>query len=87
MNFAWSGSAVVGGFLIDSAGFRVTFFITAAMQTVSLVFLFALLPVVCHSLSSNFRLGLACPSRSLPLSCPEAWTGANLQWLLSWKGG
>ena len=46
MNFAWSASAVVGGFLIDSAGFRITFFITAAMQTVSLVFLFALLPVV-----------------------------------------
>ncbi|KAK9821640.1 hypothetical protein WJX74_002867 [Apatococcus lobatus] len=55
MNFAWSGSAVVGGFLIDSAGFRITFFITAAMQTISLVFLFALLPVVPVKQSYSIR--------------------------------
>ena len=52
MMFGWSGSAVVGGFLIDSYGFRITFLITAAMQSVSLVFLVALLPVVRSCLSA-----------------------------------
>ena len=46
MMFGWSGSAVLGGFLIDAYGFRITFLITAAMQLVALFFLFALLPVV-----------------------------------------
>ena len=60
MTFGWSGSAVLGGFLIDRTGFRVTFLITAGMQTLSLIFLVALLPVVsswAHDMMSKYMFG------------------------------
>lgn len=31
-SFGWSGSAALGGFLINAYGFQLTFFVTASMQ-------------------------------------------------------
>lgn len=37
MQFGWSGSAVVGGFLIDHYSFKAAFLGTAAVQLISVV--------------------------------------------------
>lgn len=43
--FSWSGSAVLGGFIIERKGYRFTFLVTAALQALSaLVLLTLLLP-------------------------------------------
>ncbi|CAL1148056.1 unnamed protein product [Cladocopium goreaui] len=42
----WSGSAAVGGWLIDHTGFGVTFIITACFQTCSIPIMCILLPLV-----------------------------------------
>ena len=44
--FGWSGSAVLGGVLVDKCGFDITFCITAAMQGVGVLVLILLLPLV-----------------------------------------
>ena len=45
-SFSWSGSAMLGGFLIDSYGYRTTFMITASLQFVSMLCLTPLLLLV-----------------------------------------
>jgi hypothetical protein len=42
--FGWSGSAFLGGALIDHAGFHTVFLVTAAVQLASTAFL---LPLLC----------------------------------------
>ena len=44
--FSWAGSAVLGGFLVDSIGYRHTFLATAVMQFISLVPWFLLIRLV-----------------------------------------
>lgn len=44
--FSWSGSAALGGFLIERIGFRRTFLVTAGIKTAVLVPLFFLLAYV-----------------------------------------
>ena len=44
--FNWCGSAVVGGYLLDWYGFRVSFALTAFFQAISWSLLLLLLPVV-----------------------------------------
>lgn len=44
--FGWSGSALLGGVLIDRNGFGSVFFVTAAIQLLSMGFLLPLLFVV-----------------------------------------
>lgn len=44
--FGWSGSAVLGGMLLDRYGFRSVFVATAAMQFAGSMFIVSLLPVV-----------------------------------------
>ena len=44
--FSWSGSAALGGWLIDNHGYRATFLATAALQTLSLLLLSTLLRLV-----------------------------------------
>jgi hypothetical protein len=44
--FGWSGSAVIGGYILDRHGFSVVFFITAAMQFLATAFVVPLLAVV-----------------------------------------
>mmetsp|Transcript_7638 Transcript_7638/g.18547 ORF Transcript_7638/g.18547 Transcript_7638/m.18547 type:complete len:194 (-) Transcript_7638:791-1372(-) len=44
--FGWSGSAAVGGFLIERYGFQTTFFVTASMQLVGWLCSLLLLPLV-----------------------------------------
>eukprot|EP00937_MAST-01D_sp_MAST-1D-sp2_P001856 g1856.t1 len=44
--FGWSGSAIVGGVLLDRDGFQAVFFVTAAMQFISWAMLFSLRGVV-----------------------------------------
>ena len=34
--FSWSGSALLGGVLVDQFGYRFTFLVTAALQSLSL---------------------------------------------------
>lgn len=46
--FSWAGSAVLGGFLVDSIGYRHTFLATAFMQFISLAPWFLLLGLVPH---------------------------------------
>eukprot|EP00123_Amoebidium_parasiticum_P012836 comp21606_c0_seq1/m.30278 comp21606_c0_seq1/g.30278 ORF comp21606_c0_seq1/g.30278 comp21606_c0_seq1/m.30278 type:complete len:454 (-) comp21606_c0_seq1:584-1945(-) len=45
-SFGWSGSAALGGVLVDRVGFGHTFYFTALVQFVALVPVFLLLPVV-----------------------------------------
>ena len=44
--FSWSGSAALGGVLIDTIGYRGTFLITAAMQGTSALLLSTITPLV-----------------------------------------
>ncbi len=44
--FNWCGSAVLGGYLLDWYGFRVSFALTALFQMISWSLLLLLLPVV-----------------------------------------
>jgi hypothetical protein len=44
--FGWSGSAVIGGLLLDRHGFTLVFLVTAAMQFAGSMFIVVLLPVV-----------------------------------------
>lgn len=44
--FNWCGSAVVGGYLLDWYGFRVSFALTALLQAIAWSLLLLLLPVV-----------------------------------------
>ena len=44
--FNWCGSAVVGGYLLDWYGFRVSFALTALFQIIGWALLLLLLPVV-----------------------------------------
>ena len=44
--FSWSGSAALGGVLIDTMGYRGTFLITAAMQGTSALLLSTITPLV-----------------------------------------
>ncbi|EKX38858.1 hypothetical protein GUITHDRAFT_89258 [Guillardia theta CCMP2712] len=44
--FGWSGSAVVGGILIDKFGYGETFFLTAAMQACGAVLYLLVIPLV-----------------------------------------
>lgn len=45
-SFSWSGSAALGGFLIERIGFRRTFLVTAAIKTAAFVPLLLLLAYV-----------------------------------------
>lgn len=47
--FSWSGSAVVGGFLIDSYGYRICFFITSFVYLAGLSLELFLLPLTKHA--------------------------------------
>ncbi|TMW59190.1 hypothetical protein Poli38472_007335 [Pythium oligandrum] len=47
--FSWSGSAVLGGFLIDSYGYRMCFLITSLVYTVGLSLELFLLPLTKHA--------------------------------------
>ncbi|KAH7491433.1 uncharacterized protein KRP23_356 [Phytophthora ramorum] len=47
--FSWSGSAVLGGFLIDAYGYRMCFIITSFVYCVGLSFEMALLPLTKHA--------------------------------------
>lgn len=51
--FSWAGSAVLGGFLVDSIGYQDTFLLTAFMQFLSLVPWFLLIPLVPHERDYN----------------------------------
>mmetsp|Transcript_11714 Transcript_11714/g.28866 ORF Transcript_11714/g.28866 Transcript_11714/m.28866 type:complete len:698 (+) Transcript_11714:20-2113(+) len=44
--FGWSGSAVVGGYLVDRYSYSVTFLVTAIMQFVAATSFFLLVPIV-----------------------------------------
>ena len=44
--FGWSGSAVLGGFIIDRWGYGASFLVTAITQAVSATILFLLLPIL-----------------------------------------
>ena len=44
--FGWSGSAVLGGYLVDRFDYSVTFLVTAAMQALASTILFLLVPIV-----------------------------------------
>ena len=44
--FGWSGSAVVGGFLVDKGGYGATFGATAALQAVGVLIFALILPLV-----------------------------------------
>lgn len=46
VTFGWSGSAFLGGILADAHGFGFSFLITAALQSVGFLLLFALVPLV-----------------------------------------
>ncbi|KAH9259148.1 hypothetical protein BASA81_002768 [Batrachochytrium salamandrivorans] len=46
VTFGWSGSAFLGGILADAHGFGFSFLITAALQFVGFLLLFALVPLV-----------------------------------------
>jgi predicted MFS family arabinose efflux permease len=45
-SFGWSGSALLGGFVISRHGFSAVFYVTACMQLASLLTLCLLLPLV-----------------------------------------
>ena len=45
-SFGWSGSAVLGGILVDRYGYSLTFFLTATLQVVAWLPLLLLLPLV-----------------------------------------
>eukprot|EP01012_Entosiphon_sulcatum_P066098 TRINITY_DN95172_c0_g1_i1.p1 TRINITY_DN95172_c0_g1~~TRINITY_DN95172_c0_g1_i1.p1 ORF type:complete len:451 (-),score=56.62 TRINITY_DN95172_c0_g1_i1:7-1260(-) len=45
-NFGWSGSAILGGYLVDRHGYGTSFTITACMQAVAVALLVPLWPVV-----------------------------------------
>ena len=44
--FSWSGSAALGGYLVDNVGYRETFLITACIQATSALMLMPLLGLV-----------------------------------------
>ena len=51
--FSWSGSSMLGGWLIKQVGFNVTFLLTAALQACSIVCLLPLLSIVRAEHSSS----------------------------------
>lgn len=51
--FGWSGSAFLGGYLVDLYGYGYTFLITAVLQTFALSLNFWILPVVSMELSPS----------------------------------
>jgi len=50
--FGWSGSAAIGGFIIEKHGYRVMFLITALMQIVAATILLSVAPLVHKEVSS-----------------------------------
>ena len=45
-SFGWSGSAVLGGILVDRYGYSLTFFMTAGLQVFAWLPLLSLLPLI-----------------------------------------
>lgn len=62
--FSWSGSAALGGFLIEKYGFEGTFMITAMVKIVSFVPLIFLLRFVSDGIGAENRISLANSSTS-----------------------
>ena len=59
--FGWSGSAVIGGYFVDSHGYGGTFFITAAIQFLAWSLYWVLLPLVPSQLPQSKNTNLSEP--------------------------
>ena len=62
--FNWCGSAVVGGYLLDWYGFRVSFALTALFQLIGWALLLLLLPVVPRHEGSEATAAVAPPEHT-----------------------
>jgi len=70
--FNWCGSAVLGGYLIDWYGFRLSFALTAVFQAISWSLLLLLLPVVPRDEGSTATAAAARPAQQSAAAAAEA---------------
>ena len=82
--FSWSGSAALGGLLIDRLGYQATFLITAALQGVSMLCLVPLLLLV--QAETGARGGDSTDSRAVRPEVASATTAPMNERLLGGEG-
>jgi hypothetical protein len=84
--FSWSGSSILGGYLIREYGFNATFFITCVLQAISVGCLLPLLPLVraeTRTSTSTRDAGAVAPARDTsvaPLPLPPPARQPTLAW-------
>jgi len=76
--FNWCGSAVLGGYLIDWYGFRLSFALTALFQAISWSLLLLLLPVVPAHEGSTATAAAGQPAQQSAAAAAEAVATARL---------
>jgi MFS family permease len=62
--FGWSGSAVLGGFLVDAYGYGVTFAATATLQAIGTLLFALILPLVPPEKNAKASAGRCCGGAS-----------------------
>lgn len=75
--FGWSGSALLGGYLLDAHGFSSVFVATAAMQFTGSLLVGALLPVVPRheAAAASTAASALAAAASVTTTAPRATTG------------
>ena len=68
--FSWSGSAALGGYLIDTVGYRYTFLATASLQALSALMLVPLVEIVHKEKGAKVGAPRRWPRRWLRLLAP-----------------
>ncbi len=75
--FNWCGSAVLGGYLLDWYGFRVSFAITAFFQLLAWALLLLLLPVVPRHEGSTAIAAAAQPAQPSAVAAEAVATASE----------